>query len=138
MPAGARLHRRLWWALDAGTPAGAVFVHWLLGQSLYELNKLCPYCVVVRAVTIALFWAVTLHCLHHGVLPVPRGVLTFVRDTHWMLLGGWYAVPALLVLTRFRPYWSGAPRGSAPPAVLPPGPSAPARRRVHALRSPEE
>ncbi|MET7378401.1 vitamin K epoxide reductase family protein [Streptomyces sp. NPDC005526] len=107
--AGARLHRRLWWALDAGALAGVVFVHWLIGQSLYELNKLCPYCLVVWTVTIALFWAVSLHCLNHGVVPVPRGVLTFVRDTHWMLLVGWYGVLALLVLTRFWPYWSGGP-----------------------------
>ncbi|MEH0580692.1 MULTISPECIES: vitamin K epoxide reductase family protein [Streptomyces] len=30
-------------------------MHWLIGQSLYELNKLCPYCTVVWIVTIALF-----------------------------------------------------------------------------------
>jgi hypothetical protein len=29
-----------------------------------------------------------------------------VRDTHWMLLAAWYGVIALLVLTRFWPYWS--------------------------------
>ncbi|MEU6548821.1 vitamin K epoxide reductase family protein [Streptomyces sp. NPDC046915] len=103
---GARLHRRLWLALDAGALAGVVFVHWLIGQSLYELNKICPYCAVVWTVTIALFWYVTLHCLEQGIVPVPRGVLEVVRDTHWMLLGAWYGVIALLVLTRFWPYWS--------------------------------
>ncbi|MFF5342335.1 vitamin K epoxide reductase family protein [Streptomyces althioticus] len=105
--AGARLHRRLWLALDAGALAGVGFVHWLIAQSLYELNKLCPYCVVVWVVTIALFWYVTVHCLERGVVPVPRGVLYVVRDTHGMLLGAWYGVIALLVLTRFWPYWSG-------------------------------
>ncbi len=103
---GARLHRRLWLALDAGALAGVVFVHWLIGQSLYELNKICPYCAVVWIVTIGLFWYVTLHCLEQGIVPAPRGVLDVVRDTHWMLLGAWYGVLALLVLTRFRPYWS--------------------------------
>ncbi|MFF4685581.1 hypothetical protein [Streptomyces sp. NPDC001307] len=29
-----------------------------------------------------------------------------VRDTHGMLLAAWYGVIALLVLTRFWPYWS--------------------------------
>ncbi|MFD8005339.1 vitamin K epoxide reductase family protein [Streptomyces mirabilis] len=103
---GARLHRRLWLALDAGALAGVAFVHWLIGQSLYELNKICPYCAVVWVVTIALFWYLTLHCLERGIVPVPRGVLEVVRDTHWMLLGAWYGVIMLLVLTRFWPYWS--------------------------------
>ncbi|KOU77225.1 Vitamin K epoxide reductase [Streptomyces sp. MMG1533] len=103
---GARLHRRLWLALDAGGLVGVVFVHWLIWQSLYELNKLCPYCAVVWIVTIALFWYVTLHCLERGIVPVPRGVLYVVRDTHWLLLGAWYGLIALLVLTRFWPYWS--------------------------------
>ena len=103
---GARLRRRLWLALDAGTPAAVVFVHWLIGQSLYELGKLCPYCAVVWIVTITLFWYITVHCLERGVVPAPRGVLAVVRDTRWMLLGAWYGVIALLVLTRCWPYWS--------------------------------
>ncbi|MCX3288897.1 vitamin K epoxide reductase family protein [Streptomyces nigra] len=103
---GARLHRRLWLALDAGALVGVVFAHWLIGQSLYELNKLCPYCAMVWIATIALFWYVTVHCLERGIVPVPRGVLYVVRDTHWMLLAAWYGVLALLVLTRFWTYWS--------------------------------
>lgn len=103
---GARLHRRLWLTLAAGALVGVVFTHWLIGQSLYELNKLCPYCAVVWAVTIALFWFVTLHCLEQGFVPVPPGVLEVVRDTHGMLLAAWYGVIALLVLIRFWPYWS--------------------------------
>ncbi|WP_406423018.1 vitamin K epoxide reductase family protein [Streptomyces sp. NBC_00873] len=103
---GARLHRRLWLALGAGALVGVVFVHWLIGQSLYQLNKICPYCVVVWVVTIALFWYLTLHCLDRGIVPVPRGVREVVRDTHWLLLAAWYGVITLLVLTRFWPYWS--------------------------------
>ncbi|MEU9670553.1 vitamin K epoxide reductase family protein [Streptomyces galilaeus] len=103
---GSRLHRRLWLSLTAGALVGVVFVHWLIGQSLYTLDKLCPYCAVVWAVTIALFWYVALHCLERGILRAPRGLLLLLRDTHWMLLGAWYGVIALLVLTRFWPYWS--------------------------------
>jgi uncharacterized membrane protein len=105
--AGARLHPRLWLALDAGALAGVVFVHWLMGQSLYELNKLCPYCAAVWVVTIALFWYLTLHCLEREILRAPRGVVTVLRDTHGLLLAGWYGVIVMLVLTRFWSYWSG-------------------------------
>ncbi|MDX3524918.1 vitamin K epoxide reductase family protein [Streptomyces sp. ID05-39B] len=103
---GARLHRRLWLSLTAGALVGVVFVHWLIGQSLYTLDKLCPYCAAVWAMTITLFWYAALHCLERGLLPAPRGLLLLLRDTHWMLLGAWYGVIVLLVLTRFWPYWS--------------------------------
>ncbi|MGY0071431.1 vitamin K epoxide reductase family protein [Streptomyces sp. QTS137] len=86
-----------------------VFVHWLIAQSLYELDKLCPYCVVVRVVTVALFRYVAVRCLDRGLVPAPRLVREVVRDTHRMLPAAWYGVTAVLVLTRFRPYWSTSP-----------------------------
>ncbi|MDB1088311.1 vitamin K epoxide reductase family protein [Streptomyces sp. ACA25] len=104
---GARLHRVLWLALQTGTVAGLLFVHWLIQQSLYELNKLCPYCVVVWIIVIPLFWYVTLHNLEHRIIPVPdrgRKALQWVLDTHWVILGAWYAVIALLVYLRFQPF----------------------------------
>ncbi|MFE9173863.1 vitamin K epoxide reductase family protein [Streptomyces kebangsaanensis] len=109
---GARLHRPVWLALNAGAPAGVVFVHWLILQSLYVLNRICPYCAVVRVVTIALFWYVTLHDLGNGVIRAPsagRGLPAPVLDAHRVLLAAWYGVIVVLVLTRFRTYWSSLP-----------------------------
>ncbi|MCX2927736.1 vitamin K epoxide reductase family protein [Streptomyces sp. NEAU-W12] len=106
---GARFHRALRLALGAGALVGVVFVHWLIAQSLYELDKLCPSCAVVWVVTVVLFWCVTVHCLDRGPVPAPRLVREVVRDTHRMLLGAWYGVIAVLVLTRFRPYRSTLP-----------------------------
>ncbi|WP_448330873.1 vitamin K epoxide reductase family protein [Streptomyces sp. DSM 41534] len=106
---GARLHRTLWLALNTGALAGVVFVHWLIYQSLFVLGRLCPYCAVVWAVTIALFWYVTLRNLRHGVIPLPaagRSVLALVLETHWILLAAWYGVIAVLALTQFRGYGS--------------------------------
>src|SRR3546814_955690 len=59
--AGARLPRWFWWGLQAGTTFGVVFIPWLMFQSLYRIYPLCPYCMVVWAVTIPLFWYTTLH-----------------------------------------------------------------------------
>ncbi|MFI1538572.1 vitamin K epoxide reductase family protein [Streptomyces anandii] len=106
---GARLGRLMWLALNAGALVGVVFVHWLIQQSLFGLGRLCPYCVVVWIVTIALFWYVTLRNLRRGVIPVPaagRAMLSLVVETHWLLLTAWYGVIAMLVLTRFWSYWS--------------------------------
>ncbi|WP_343232125.1 vitamin K epoxide reductase family protein, partial [Mycolicibacterium sp. CBMA 361] len=41
--AGTRLPRWYWAGLAAGTLLGAVFVHWLIYESLYEIGALCPY-----------------------------------------------------------------------------------------------
>ncbi|MGV9994530.1 vitamin K epoxide reductase family protein [Streptomyces sp. NPDC003374] len=107
---GGRPHRAVWLALQAGAFTGVVFVHWLIWQSLYVLNRVCPYCAVVWVVTIALFWYVTLHNLRAGIVRTPaaaRSFLTLVLDTHWLLLAAWYGVIAMLVLTRFWSYWTG-------------------------------
>ncbi len=52
---GAVLPRWVWLGLQAGVTFGVVFVHWLIYQSLYVIGALCPYCMVVWAVTIPLF-----------------------------------------------------------------------------------
>jgi uncharacterized membrane protein len=107
--AGTRFRRWVWLALNAGTLLGVVFVHWLIYQSLYVLGKLCPYCMVVWTVTIAAFWYLTLHNLKEGVLDVrgrARRSVDAALDLHWILLLSWYAVIAILIFTRFWPYWS--------------------------------
>ncbi|CAM5711562.1 vitamin K epoxide reductase family protein [Mycolicibacterium aubagnense] len=57
--AGIRLPRWYWAGLAGGTLLGAVFVHWLIYQSLYEIGALCPYCMVVWVVTVALLVVVS-------------------------------------------------------------------------------
>ena len=53
------LPRWYWVGLAVGTLLGAVFVHWLIFQSLYRIGALCPYCMVVWAVTIPLLVVVS-------------------------------------------------------------------------------
>ncbi|CAM5614795.1 hypothetical protein SHIRM173S_04209 [Streptomyces hirsutus] len=99
---GARFHRGLWLTLGAGALAGVVFVHWLIVQSLYELNKLCPYCAVVWVVTGSpvLVRRRALPAIG-GLVPARRLGREVVRDTHGMLLGAWSRPARRLVLTRF-------------------------------------
>ncbi|WP_313896119.1 vitamin K epoxide reductase family protein [Streptomyces sp. YIM 98790] len=101
---GARLHPVLWYGLAAGSLAGVVFVHWFVYQSLAGLGTLCPYCMVVWTVTIALFWYVALHVTEHGIVPLPpraRPALRWLLDTHGLVLAAWYALIALAALLRF-------------------------------------
>ncbi|MEU9372983.1 vitamin K epoxide reductase family protein [Streptomyces sp. NPDC048255] len=48
--AGAVFPRRLWQGLWAATAAGFAFTVWLIGQCLYVIGALCPWCAVVWAV----------------------------------------------------------------------------------------
>ncbi|MGC5027917.1 vitamin K epoxide reductase family protein [Tsukamurella sp. DT100] len=104
--AGAQFHRWFWIGMQIGVSTAAIFVHWFLVQSLYSINALCPYCMIVWAVTIALFWYVTLTNL---VQFAPRqrgkalnGILVYhsVPPTIWML------TVIALITERFWWYWS--------------------------------
>jgi uncharacterized membrane protein len=97
--AGARFARWFWWCFWAGIAFAFGFVIWLISQSIYSLGTLCPWCMVTWAVTIPTFYAVTLHLLRSGIVPLPQKA----RDAAATLMG-WlplltvvsYAVIALL------------------------------------------
>jgi uncharacterized membrane protein len=108
MLAGARFRRWYWLGMQAGVLFGIGFVHWLIVNSLYEIGALCPYCMVVWAVTIVLFWYVTLHNLSTGVIPLPAGwdgAVRALREFHWVVPVVWYLVIVILIGFRFWFYW---------------------------------
>ena len=78
--AGAKFRRWFWLGLQAGTLFGVVFIHWLIFQSLYRIDALCPYCMVVWVVTIQVFWYTTLQNLAAGHLPTPPRLAAVVRS----------------------------------------------------------
>lgn len=107
--AGARPRRWFWLGLQAGVTFGVVFVHWLIFQSLFRIGALCPYCMVVWAVTIPIFWYLTLHNLDRGVIPVParaRGAVAGLVDFHSIVPIGWFVMVVAVIGVRFWSYWS--------------------------------
>ena len=107
--ADARYRRWFWLGLQAGTTFGAIFVHWLIFQSLYRIDALCPYCMVVWVVTIPLFWYTTLHNVRAGNLggyATPRRVADAALRYHGALLTAWYLLIAGLITQRFWDYWA--------------------------------
>ncbi|MGJ3224853.1 vitamin K epoxide reductase family protein [Micromonospora aurantiaca (nom. illeg.)] len=102
------LPRWFWLGLQAGVTFGVLFVHWLAYHSLYVIGALCPYCVVVWAVTIATFLYVTLRNLHAARRAVPRSLLPPVAAAiryHSLLLVLWYATVVVAILHRFWASW---------------------------------
>ena len=90
----------------AGAIAGAVFVHWLAFQSLYRIGALCPWCMVVWAITIPMALWFTLRALNQiSSVGLKRATLTV---WHWRftVLALWYLAVLVLILVRFWDYWS--------------------------------
>ncbi len=102
--AGVRLPRWYWAGLAGGTLLGAVFVHWLIYESLYEIGALCPYCMVVWVITMALLIVVSSIALR----PLAGGskVVYALYQWRWPLYAVWITAIALLILDRFWSYWS--------------------------------
>ncbi len=90
--AGARFARWFWLLFWAGMAFAFGFIVWLISQSIFVLGTLCPWCMVTWFVTIPSFYAVTLHVMRSGVVPLPRRA----RDAAGSL-AGW--VPLLAVLS---------------------------------------
>ena len=97
------LPRWYWAGLATGTLLGTAFVHWLIFQSLYRIGALCPYCMVVWAVTIPLLVVVSSIALQ----PLRRyAVVRMLYDFRWSLTALWFTGLILLILVRFWSYWS--------------------------------
>jgi uncharacterized membrane protein len=97
------LPRWYWIGLMAGTGLAVVFVHWLKYETLYDIGALCPYCMVVWAVTIPLFAVVAPIALR----PLAGNrVARFLYNWRWPLVALWFVSVILEILVRFWYYWS--------------------------------
>ncbi|GAA1061378.1 vitamin K epoxide reductase family protein [Agromyces bracchium] len=75
--AGAGFARWFWIGLNVGVTGAVVFVGWLIYQSIYVLDVLCPWCMLTWAVTIPTFLVVTLRNLREGVFGDAPGLRRF-------------------------------------------------------------
>ena len=106
--AGAKLKRWFWLGLQAGVLFGIVFVHWLFYQSVYNIQALCPYCVVVWSAMIPLFWYTTLYNLRERNIPTPKRLkkpVAFMQKYHADILLVWFLIIIGLILEHFWYYW---------------------------------
>lgn len=97
------LPRWYWAGLAAGTLLGTVFVHWLIVQSLYHIGALCPYCMVVWAVTIPLLVVSSSIAFAPSV---GNRIAGLVAQWRWSLVALWFTAVFLMILVRFWSYWS--------------------------------
>ena len=97
------LPRWYWVGLMLGTGLGVIFVQWLKYETLYEIGALCPYCMVVWAVTIPLFVVATSIALQPLAGNRVARALYYWR---WPVVALWFTSVILEILVRFWDYWS--------------------------------
>jgi uncharacterized membrane protein len=95
-----------WIGLTAGIFVGAVFVHWLIFQSLYRIGALCPYCMVVWATTITLLVVVGSIALRPVLDSRDATAARLLHQWRWSLTALWFTAVFLLIMVRFWDYWS--------------------------------
>jgi uncharacterized membrane protein len=95
-----------WVGLAVGTLVGAVFVHWLIFQSLYRIGALCPYCMVVWVVTISLLVVFFSIILRPVLASRESAVARLLFDWRWSIVALWFTAVFLLIMVRFWNYWS--------------------------------
>lgn len=100
---GLALPRWVLGGLAGGALLGVVFVHWLAFQSIYRIGALCPWCMVVWAVTLPVFvWSALLFLRS---LPATSGVGNVLWSVRYLVLTFWYLGFVLAALVQFWDYW---------------------------------
>ena len=95
-----------WAGLTVGVLIGTVFVHWLIFQSLYRIGALCPYCMVVWAVTISLLVVVASIAFRPALQRRESGAARVLYHWRWSIAILWFTAVFLLIMVRFWNYWS--------------------------------
>ena len=87
---GAHFAKWFWVIYALATTFSLGLVIWFIGQSLFVLLILCPWCMVTWAVTIPTFWVVILHAMRIGAIPLPAAGRRFAAT-----LFGWIPIITL-------------------------------------------
>ncbi|ROR74056.1 vitamin K epoxide reductase family protein [Bogoriella caseilytica] len=103
--AGARPATWLWRGLAAGTTFGIGWVIWFQYHALVNFRMLCPYCLVVWAVTIPVFVHVMARAAQGGHLPLGERLTRFLVMDRWLIIAGWYLALVVLIAVWFWDQW---------------------------------
>lgn len=102
--AGGRLADWYWLGLGAGLLLAVGFVGWLIFQTLYRIEALCPYCMVVWVVTVIACWYVVLR--NAVALRGERRWVRALAANHLVVPTFLLLVIAMLAYERFWAPWS--------------------------------
>ncbi len=103
--AGATKLHKAWWRTLLGSIAfGAGFCTWLFYQGVFEIGKLCLYCMLVWLVTFALLWLVTAYCIQNKFINFGEK-LNNLLSYKYELIAYTYTLIFMLLFYRWSDYW---------------------------------
>lgn len=104
--AGAKnLKKWFWWCFQAGSLFGMFFIAWLINEALYDIGKLCIYCMIVWAVTIPIFWTTLAYNLQEKNIKLNGKVGTFLANNPGKMIALSYLIVILMIFFQFKDYW---------------------------------
>ncbi|GAB2548369.1 vitamin K epoxide reductase family protein [Brachybacterium huguangmaarense] len=92
------------WAVLGGMAFAFAFIHWLAISAIFVIGALCPWCMLVWAMTAPMFFATTAWMVENGDLRLPAGLAALQR--RWVLLTIlWYAIVVGVIVWAFFGQW---------------------------------
>lgn len=99
LASGVQLPRWVWGGLQVGATFGIGLITWLQFQSIYDIGKLCPWCMVVWSIMIPLFVLISGRTLR--VFAPQSGAARFVTDWSMLIVLLWYVVVIAAIWFKF-------------------------------------
>ena len=100
----------VWLGLNLGALGGLAFAIWLIVQSLYVIEALCPWCMVAWVGTILIFWLTTAENAKSGRF-TRSGAPGFMSDVfsslRWVFIGATFLVILSLIFINWMDFWLG-------------------------------
>ncbi|MBP9738373.1 vitamin K epoxide reductase family protein [Candidatus Saccharibacteria bacterium] len=104
--AGGTIKKKwFWWCFQAGSLFGMFFIGWLINEALYDIGKLCIYCMLVWAVTIPIFWTTLTFNLREKNIVIKGKVGELLAQNPGKLIALSYLLVVGLIITRFSDYF---------------------------------
>lgn len=102
----ARLPRWFWLTANAGYLLGAIFAYWLFFSSVYVIEVLCPWCLIVTVITTILLATITHHNLRENNFafskPFNKKIqYILIKDIDKVVTACWILLLTALVLLHF-------------------------------------
>ena len=104
MAGATKLHKAWWRTLLGGTVFGAGFSTWLIHEGVFEIGKLCLYCMAVWLVTFALLWLVLAHSIENKYINVGAR-LAKLFSYKYELIATTYVIIFMLLFYKWSDYW---------------------------------
>ncbi len=108
--ATTKLAQWFWQLLLIGSLFGFLSVQYLVYQSLFILNTLCPWCIVIWLAVAPLFFVVSAYLVRHNVLKFKFSALqitiSFIAKHAFTIAALWFITVIYMIVVQFWFYWS--------------------------------